>query len=63
MGQRSHKVIEINAIRKLECGFHSSSIVTMAVSVAVCEIFRVKESRDLETRLGVVQGNENGAVR
>jgi len=29
----------------------------MAVSVAVCEIFSVKEWRDLETRLGVVQGH------
>ena len=28
----------------------------MAVSVAVCEIFNVKEWRDLELRLGVVQG-------
>jgi len=33
------------------------SIVTMAVSVAVCEIFSVKQWRDLETRLGVVQGH------
>ena len=31
------------------------SIVTVAVSVAVCEIFSVKECRDIETRLGVVQ--------
>ena len=28
--------------------FYSPSIVTMAVSVAVCEIFSVKEWRDLE---------------
>ena len=33
------------------------SIVTMAVSVAVCEIFSVKQWRDLQTRLGVVQGH------
>jgi len=28
--------------------FYSPSILTMAVSVAVCEIFSVKEWRDLE---------------
>ena len=32
---------------------YSSSIVTMAVSVAVCEIFSVKEWRDLENRVRV----------
>jgi len=34
-------------------------IVTVAVSVAVCEIFSVKECRDLENqvRAGVVQGH------
>ena len=36
---------------------YSPSIVTMAVFVAVCEIFSVKEWRDLKTRLGVVQGH------
>jgi len=30
---------------------YSPSIVTMAVSVAVCEIFTVKEWRDLENQL------------
>ena len=30
------------------------SIVTMAASVAVCEIFSVKEWRDFENQLGVV---------
>ena len=34
---------------------YSHSIVTMAVSVAVCEIFSVKEWCDLKTRLGFVQ--------
>jgi len=33
------------------------STVTMAVSVAVCEIFSVKEWRDLELGLGFVQGH------
>ena len=32
---------------------YSSSIVTMAVSVAVCEIFSVKEWCDLENRVRV----------
>ena len=36
---------------------YSPSIVTMAVSVAVCEIFSVKEWRNLENRLGFVQGH------
>ena len=36
----------------------SPSIVTVSVSVAVCEIFSVKEWRDLENQgLGVVQGH------
>ena len=37
--------------------FYSLSIVTMAVSVAVCQILSVKEWHDLETRLGAVQGH------
>jgi len=32
---------------------YSPSIVTMAVSVAVCEIFSVKEWRDLKNRVTV----------
>ena len=35
---------------------YSPSVVTMAVSVAVCDIFSVKEWPDLKTRLGFVQG-------
>jgi len=31
--------------------FYSPSIVTMAVSVAVCEIFSVKEWRDLKNQV------------
>jgi len=34
---------------------YSPSIVTMVVSVAVCEIFSVKEWCDLENGLGFVQ--------
>ena len=52
MGQRSFKVIKISAIRKLGCGFlYSPFVVTMAVSVAVCEIFSVKEWRDLKNQV------------
>ena len=45
MGQRSLKVIEINAVS------YSPSIVTMAVSVAVREIFSVKEWHDLQNQV------------
>ena len=50
MGQRSLNVIEISAIRKMGAVSYSPFIVTMAVSVAVCEIFSVKEWRDLENQ-------------
>jgi len=49
----SLEVIEIGAITKLGYGFYSPSIVTMAVSVAVCEIFSVKEWCDFENRVRV----------
>jgi len=43
---------------------YSPSIVTVAVSAAVCEIFNVKEWRDLENRVrGRFKIIENGAVR
>jgi len=51
VGQRSLKVIEISAIRKLWCVSYSPFILTMAVSVAVCVIFSVKEWRDLENQV------------
>ena len=35
----------------LDAVSYSPSIVTMAVSVAVCEIFSVKERRDLENQV------------
>ena len=35
---------------------YSPSVVTMAVSVAVCDIFSVKEWPHLKTGLGFVQG-------
>jgi len=43
------KVIEIGAIRKLGCGFLLAFY--MAVAVAVCGIFSVKEWRDLENQV------------
>ena len=46
MGQRSLKVIENGT--SLSSVSYSSSIVTMAVSVAISEIFNVKEWPDLE---------------
>ena len=36
---------------------YSTSVVTMAVSVAICDIFNVKERPNLETGLGFVQGH------
>ena len=48
MGQRSLKVIV--PFESLGAVSYSSSIVTTAVSVAVCEIFTVKEWRDLENQ-------------
>jgi len=44
---------------------YSPSIVAVAVSVAVCEIFSVKEWRDLENQVrggGSFKVIENGAV-
>jgi len=43
---------------------YSPYIVTVAVSVAFCEIFSVKEWRDLENQVGgSFKVIENGAVR
>jgi len=47
VGQRSLKVIEIS----FGAVSYSPSIVTMAVSVAVCEIFSVKEWHDHENQV------------
>ena len=51
---RSLKLVPFESLGAVS---YSPSIVTMAVSVAVCEIFSVKEWRDLENRLGVVQAH------
>ena len=47
------QVIETGAIQKLGCVSYSPSIVTMAVSVAVCEIFSIKDWYDHENRVRV----------
>jgi len=51
---RSLKVVPFESLGAVS---YSSSIVTMAVSIAVCEIFSVKEWCDLEKGLGFVQGH------
>ena len=53
LAKKSLKIIETGAIRKLGVVSYSRSIVTMAVSVAVCEIFSVKEWCDHENRVRV----------
>jgi len=57
VGQRSLKFIEISAIESLGAVSYSPFIVTMAVSVAVCEIFSVKEWRDFENQVRGRQGH------
>jgi len=52
-GLGSLKVIEIGEIQKLRYGFLFASIVSMAVSVTICEISSVKEWCDLENRVRV----------
>jgi len=46
----SLKVVPIKSLRAIS---YSPSVVTMAVSVAVCNIFSVKEWPDLENRVSV----------
>ena len=51
MGQRSLKVIKLVPFESLGAVSYSPFIVTMVVSVAVCEIFSVKEWHDLENQV------------
>jgi len=43
--------LKLEPFERLGAVSYSSSIVTVAVSVAVCEIFSVKEWRDLENQV------------
>jgi len=43
--------------------FYSPSVVTMVVSLAISEIFSVKEWPDLDLGLGLFKVIENDAVR
>ena len=51
---RSFKLVPFESMGAVS---YSSSIVTMAVSVAVCEIFIVKKWFNLENKVTVVQGH------
>ena len=51
---RSLKVVSFESLSTVS---YSPSIVTMAVSVAVCEIFSIKSGVTLKTGLGFVQGH------
>jgi len=49
--------LKLVPFESLDAVSYSPSIVTMAVSVAVCEIFNVNNGVTLKTRLGVVQSH------
>ena len=49
--------LKVVPFKSLGAVSYSTSVVTMAVSVAVCDIFNVKEWPDLETGLEFVQGH------
>ena len=52
MGVRGHsRSLKLVPLESLGAVSYSPSIVTMAVSVAVCEIFSVKEWCDLENQV------------
>jgi len=51
---RSLKLVQFESLSAVS---YSPSIVTMAVSVAVCKIFSVKEWWDLKNGLGFVEGH------
>jgi len=43
--------LKLGPFERLDAVSYSPSIVTVAVSVAVCEIFNVKEWRDLDNQV------------
>ena len=51
MDQRSLKVIEISAIRKFGLRFPIRLLLLLMPYLAVCELFSVKEWRDLENQV------------
>ena len=51
---RSLKMVQFESLGAVS---YSPSIVTMAVSVAVCDVFSVKSGMTLKTGLGFVQGH------
>ena len=50
---REEEELKLVPFESLGAVCYSPSIVTMAISVAVCEIFRVKDWCDLENRVRV----------
>ena len=50
-------LLKLVPFKSLGAVSYSPSVVTMAVFVAVCEIFSVKQWRDLENQVKVVQGH------
>ena len=50
-------LLKLVLFKSLGAVFYSPSVVTMAVFVDVCEIFSVKQWRDLENQVKVVQGH------
>ena len=51
---RSLKVVPFESFRTV---FYSPSVVTMAISVAILEIFSVKNDLTLKSRFEVLQGH------
>ena len=60
---RGHsRSLELVPFKSLGAVSYSPSIVTMAVSVAVCEIFSVKKWCDLESRIRSFKVIGNGTI-
>jgi len=49
--------LKVVPFKSLGAVSYSTSVVTMAVSVAVCDIFNFKQWPDLETGLGFAHGH------
>ena len=48
--------LKLVPFKSLDAVSYSPSIVTVAISVAVCEIINVREWRDLENQVSLVRG-------